>query len=70
MAKLKDLTKEEADHWKLHFKALKKDSPALAKEIDNYVKNKIGLPRLKHPSDIHDWFEKPEERASLELSNG
>jgi len=66
---LKDLPEIERKHWELHLNAALRDTPSLRKEVKEFLTNKK-LPNLKHPSDIHDWLEKPERRAEIEALNG
>ena len=60
MARLIDLPPPEREHWELHLRAVKKDTPSLKGEVDKYLHG-AELPSLEHPSYIHDWLEKPEE---------
>lgn len=64
---LADLSPIDKAHWKLHLNAALKDNPSLKAEIEVFTKGG-GLPNLRHPADVHDWFEKPDKRA--EVYNG
>jgi len=66
--KLSDLSPEDKKHWELHLNALKKDSPLVSADVDKLLMSTETLPNLKHPADIHDWFEKPGLRDRLEQS--
>lgn len=64
--KLTDLSKAEQEHWKRHLNALKADNPLSTSAIDSYLTG-AELPKIEHPSLVHDWFEKPDERDRLEV---
>lgn len=69
MSALRELPEIERKHWELHLKAALKDTPALEKEINAFLKDGE-LPNLKHPSSIHDWLEQPDRRIEIEVLNG
>ena len=62
---LNDLTAIDKAHWELHINACIKDAPSVKAEADVFL---LGgeLPKLAHPSYIHDWLERPEFRIELE----
>ena len=62
---LNDLSPVDKKHWELHLNACIKDTLSVKKEADLFLKGAV-LPKLKHPSEIHDWLEKPEMRDELE----
>ncbi|KKL54103.1 hypothetical protein LCGC14_2268760 [marine sediment metagenome] len=59
---LSSLSKIDKAHWELHLNAVAKDMPSLKKEVGVFLTGGE-LPKLGYPSYIHDWLEKPEERA-------
>jgi len=63
---INDLSLIDKKHWELHLNALKKDSPFVSAEVDKLLISAKEIPNLKHPSDIHEWFERPELRDRLE----
>jgi len=64
-----DLQPIDKAHWLLHLNACLKDSPKLRKDIQAFKDGGV-LPNIKHPSYIHDWLERPEERSELEKISG
>ncbi len=69
MTTLNELTPIDKAHWQLHLNACIKDTPIVKKEADVFLKGGE-LPKLAHPSDIHDWLEYPERREEIEGLNG
>lgn len=69
MTTLAALSLTERKHWQLHLNGVKKDTPALGKEVNIFLKGG-DLPKLEHPSDIHDWLEQPDRRAELKAFYG
>ncbi len=69
MATLNELTGLEKAHWELHLKAAEKDL-GMTKEIRDFLSSKVELPKIVHPSYIHDWLEYPDRRAEIEVLNG
>jgi len=65
MATLNDLTPLERAHWKLHLNAAMKDTPSAQNEAKAFLEGEE-LPKIKHPSTVHDWLEQPQRRAELE----
>jgi len=63
---LSALSLTDRNHWKVHLDALLKDNPSAKTEINRMITSKAQLPNIKHPSYIHDWFERPERRKEIE----
>lgn len=69
MATLNSLSGTEREHWILHLNAVVKDTPSVKKDV-NAMLIGGGLPKIKHPSFIHDWLEQPDRRVEIEARNG
>jgi len=65
MSILIELEAKDREHWELHLKAAISDNPSLAEDIRMYLKGSQ-LPKLRHPSDFHDWIENPDQRTIIE----
>jgi len=65
---LNELTGTDKAHWELHLKAAQKDLPD-NKEVSVFLLSGE-LPKLAHPSYIHDWLDYPERRTEIEAWNG
>lgn len=63
------LSAEDRSHWELHLNVALWDTPSHKKEVDVFLKGGE-LPKLNHPSYIHDWLKHPERRVEIEAYNG
>ena len=66
---LTDLSPIDKAHWMLHLNAALKDTPALKKQVEVFLKGGT-LPNIKHPAYVHDWLEKPEMKTAIEAYIG